>query len=889
MKKTFYTFSLCSLLLMTACVDRSSHFVREKAAREQIAQDFAQKCAAMPAGDLFDLSDTTMTLAEREALMFLYAYMPAGDVTDYAAGFYLDNIRASFRVREEMPWGKTIPDDIFRHFVLPVRVNNENLDESRIIFYDELKERVKDLPLREAVLEVNHWCHEKVIYTPSDSRTSSPLASVRTAYGRCGEESVFTVAALRAVGIPARQVYTPRWAHTDDNHAWVEAWVDGRWHFMGACEPEPVLDMAWFNAPAARGMLMHTKVFGRYEGPEDVMERTPCYTEINVINNYAPTARAVVRVKQADGTPAIGANVEFKLYNYAEFYTVARKTADKTGVTSLMAGKGDMLVWASLNGYFGFAKLSFGKVHELCITLDHQVGDPIDLPIDIVPPVEGLIPSSASDEQKAENARRLAEEDRLRNQYISTFYTEAQAKALASETNLESERVWKIMEATRGNWQEIEAFLRQTPAKDKAQALSLLEAISAKDLRDTRASVLADHLENSRSNCLPEYFVPYVMNPRVANELLTPYKSYIEAVTTDGFKELTRIDAQTVANWIHEEISVSNDYNPQNIPMSPEGVWRSRVADVHSSKIFFVAMARGMHVPARIDKVTGKVQYIDQGRWVDANFSSQILPDIPVRGTLTATYSPRPSLTDPKYFSHFTIARIQPDGSLRTLNFEAEAQVDMGRGDTWSRLLTRPLPMDEGEYLLITGTRMARGNIMAQLRSFTIRGEQATTVELLMRESSDDIQVIGNIDAEATYRSPEDAAAHSILSTTGRGYFVLALLGAHQEPTNHALRDIAAYTEAFNKWGRSMVLLFPTEAEYNSFDPKEFPALPSTITYGWDDNGGIRDMLTTAMQITQAQSLPIFVIADTFGRVVFFSQGYTIGLGEQLLQTIGKI
>lgn len=56
-----------------------------------------------------------------------------------------------------------------------------------------------------------------------------------------GEESTFLVAALRSVGIPARQVYTPRWAHTDDNHAWVEAWADGKWYFLGACEPEPVL------------------------------------------------------------------------------------------------------------------------------------------------------------------------------------------------------------------------------------------------------------------------------------------------------------------------------------------------------------------------------------------------------------------------------------------------------------------------------------------------------------------------------------------------------------------------------------------------------------------------------------------------------------------------
>ena len=54
----------------------------------------------------------------------------------------------------------------------------------RKVFYKELKERVKNLSLYDAILEVNHWCHEKVIYTPSDSRTSSPLASVKTAYGR---------------------------------------------------------------------------------------------------------------------------------------------------------------------------------------------------------------------------------------------------------------------------------------------------------------------------------------------------------------------------------------------------------------------------------------------------------------------------------------------------------------------------------------------------------------------------------------------------------------------------------------------------------------------------------------------------------------------------------
>ncbi|MEG0578620.1 MAG: transglutaminase-like domain-containing protein, partial [Niameybacter sp.] len=92
-------------------------------------------------------------------------------------------------------------------------------------------------------------------------RTTCPLTTLRNAYGRCGEESVLGVAAFRSVGIPARQAYTPRWAHCDDNHAWVEVWTDGEWHFLGACEPEATLDSGWFQLSASRGMLIQSKVF----------------------------------------------------------------------------------------------------------------------------------------------------------------------------------------------------------------------------------------------------------------------------------------------------------------------------------------------------------------------------------------------------------------------------------------------------------------------------------------------------------------------------------------------------------------------------------------------------------------------------------------------------
>ena len=199
-KKHLFTL-LCALLLITSC-NQQEHFITNNAYRAEVEKDFQAKQAALPNGNLFEVLNKQMTPKEKEAVTFLYAYMPIGDITDYNGDFYLENIRSSFRAQKEMPWGDSIPEDIFRHFVLPVRINNENLDNSRMIFYDELKDRVKDMSLYDAILEVNHWCHEKVIYTPSDGRTSSPLASVKTAYGRCGEESTFTVAALRSVGIP---------------------------------------------------------------------------------------------------------------------------------------------------------------------------------------------------------------------------------------------------------------------------------------------------------------------------------------------------------------------------------------------------------------------------------------------------------------------------------------------------------------------------------------------------------------------------------------------------------------------------------------------------------------------------------------------------------------
>jgi hypothetical protein len=476
----------------------------------------------------------------------------------------------------------------------------------------------------------------------------------------------------------------------------------------------------------------------------------------------------------------------------------------------------------------------------------------------------------------------------LRRQYVSTFYTAEKALALADELKQDGEKILRILTAARGNRQEIEHFLRRAAEEDKATALALLEVISAKDLRDTPAFILTNHLRYTPGDRSAENFIPCVMNPRIANELLSPYKSFFRDAVPQELKEEAEKDPHALAVWVSSHIAVNNDLNPQRIPVEPAGVWNARTADAHSRDIFFVALARSLGIPARIEPVAGKVQYASKGRWTDVNFEA-LAPATSGQGTVKATYSPTRPPDDPKYYSHFTLAKIREDGTLQTLNFESDAQVDMGLGNTWSRLLKQPAPLDAGHYILVTGTRMAKGNVLARLSSFSVRPGRRTVIDLQMRENTDDIQVIGSIDAEAVFQLAESNRTASILQTTGRGYFIIGLLGARQEPTNHALRDLSALRGELEAWNRSILLLFPNRQDWQNFDPEEFGTLPGTVAYGIDTEHLISDMLTSAMHLPGSGTLPVFIIADTFGRVVFLSQGYTIGLGEQLLQTIRKL
>ena len=831
-------------------------------------------------------SEKETTFNEKQALQFLYQYMPLGDSVDYTEDYYRECIHYAFLAKQEMPWGASIPEREFKHFVVPVRVNNENLDRFRTTYYEELKDRVKDLSLYDAVLEVNHWCHEHVNYKGSDSRTSAPMSTIKTSWGRCGEESTLLVTALRTVGIPARQVYTPRWAHCDDNHAWVEAYVDGQWHFLGACEPEPVLDLGWFNEPASRTLLLHTRVFGDYDGPEEVISRNCNYTEINVVDNYGKTAKTTFTVVDENGTPQANLPVEFKIYNYAEFCTVVTKTTDGNGQTWLTAGLGCMMAYAAKDGKFGFQVFKSGEKDNVTIVLDHQEGQLENFEFDMVPPASTCVLPEVTAEMRATNDRRIAEEDALRNAYIKQC-KDAQNELIANTGN---KTLCRIYEKTWGNWQTIADFVKYAQDNGKeVKAVELLSNITDKDLRDVSLEVLVDHFDHTpdlTSSVVampPELYGQYILSPRISNENLVAFRKTFTELFDAAEAQQYHDNPSLLVDWVRQNIEVDDNLNPQRIPISPLGVLKAKKADRHSRDIFFVAMARSLGIAAQVNPVNGNVQYYQKEQWNNVDFEAAEPAQAAV-GYLDIQYYPIASVADPKYYTHFSIKKFDSK-SFRLLAYDAK---DPGIDDGMMlSSFDHPTPLDEGYYILTAGVRMGDGTALTHSQFFTIKAGETTQVTLVLRQPNDELQTLGSFYADSKFTDPETGEEDNPKQFLQGDYFILGLLDQGSEPTTHAMQDIAAFRNDFEGSNLPMIFVFSSKEEYDQFKLKSFSELPEGIVYGID-GGEIRDEIAGGLHLN-TESRPIFLIANANSEVVFVKQGYTIGLGEQLLKVMAKI
>jgi transglutaminase-like putative cysteine protease len=868
--------ALLIILLIVSCSDH--HLIKDGQYLSATEKAFAYKKGLAVKRDsaLFSVFNQKLSLEQSEALKFLYAYMPLNDLADYNGDFFLENVNVSLKAKKETIWGNTIPEAVFLHYVLPYRVNNENLDSFRRFYYDELINRVKGKDLREAALEINHWCHEKVNYQASDIRTSAPMSTILSGRGRCGEESTFTVAALRTVGIPARQVYTPRWAHSDDNHAWVEIWYDGNWYYMGACEPEPVLDRGWFTEPARRAMLVHTKSFGAFTGNENVINKSSNYTNLNNLAKYAVTKKIFVKVLDKDNQPVNNALVEYQLYNYAEFYPLAVIPTDEKGISGFETGLGDLMIWAHKGDDFDFRKISVSEADTLKLTLKNgmKAGTVIDLDLDV--PVVHTPFTGPPQELIDRNASRINAENIIHKQYTDSWMKAVDAVKLAISKNIDTARVKSIIERSMGNHKEICSFLSATPDSLMRIALSLLELLPDKDLRDVKSLTLSEHIRNTSFNSTPgnasddRMFLEYVLNPRIANEMLVPWRHYFSTNLPSQLVKNAPDDPSLIVSYLNDSIKISEEENYYHTPITPIGVDELKVSDRNSRAICFVAICRSLGIPSRLEPGRNLPQFYFNKNWNDVYFSDQKKPDLN-KGFLKLRSSDTKPV--PEYYIHFTIARFE-NGRYTTLEYDYNKKITD---------FTEEISLPPGHYMLVTGNRLADSKILSEILFFDLSENEHKTLDVKIRKDLSEKKILGSADLNKINKLIQ--AYNTSESCVNEKGAVIIWAEPDKEPTRHIFNDLPLLKKELDAWGGKFLVLSVGSDKNSILKPESVKGLPVNTSYAADDQLTILSSCVSFIQQPEI-SLPLVIVTDVKGNIHFVSSGYRIGIGEQILKYI---
>ena len=800
------------------------------------------------------------------AMKYLYVTAPYSDLVNYSFEDIQDFAGHGLFLYNTLERVKELPEEMFLNYILDHRVNEEEVLPCRTLFWNELKDRIEGKNAKDAAIEVNYWCAEEATYHSGDDRTLPALTVYRRGYGRCGEESVFLVNALRSVGIPARQVYVPRWSHCDDNHAWVELWCDGKWYFTGACEPLMILNKGWFTNASSRAMMVHSRLFDLFpaEG-EDVIGKEGAAVMLNQTARYAKVKTVSVKVLDKTGAPVKGAQVQFQVLNMGEYFPIAKAETDENGTVSLVTGLGSVRVLAFLPGMEGFAQadLDTRALGEISLTLTGEAVEAEDWrAVDVIAPVDTPVnPDMPTPEQKAEGTRRMNEANKIRKE-------------------------------KKENWvnPELTAFLAGEDEKELRQAM--VDVLSEKDRTDCVCSVLEEHLEYGKryakefktksgaEECGEKemdgtpgaengynLYINYVLNPRVEDELLRPYRKGMLSFFTEEQKVAFHANPAEIWNYIQAHITAYPDNERETVMETPYECLVSGIGTERSQKVLFVAIARTLGIPARLNPDNKVMEYWAMDHFVPVLKQQEGGAVLILKKEADAVWN---------YYQNWTMGRLVGNEYV-SLNLTGRSW----EGDTLE------LALIPGTYRIITTNRLPNGNQFAWEKTFIIKEGEKLEETLHLREAQLG-DMLERISLPEFKVKDADGNQVTCADLTKGGKKILMWLEESREPTEHILNEMLEHAEKFHKFENSISFMIRTqEAKQDPLLAKVLKIFPNVSVY-YDSFEENIELLGRRMYV-DPDKLPLILVTNGESVGIYATSGYNVGTGDMLIRIMEEV
>ena len=540
---------------------------------------------------------------------------------------------------------------------------------------------------------------------------------------------------------------------------------------------------------------------------------------------------------------------------------------------------------------FAQADLDTRAQDEISLTLTGEAVEAEDWrAVDVIAPVDTPVnPDMPTPEQKAEGTRRLNEANKIRKE-------------------------------KKENWvnPELTAFLAGEDEKELRQ--EMVDVLSEKDHTDCVCSVLEEHLEygkqyakefktksgtgkcgkkemngadcftqgaeNANAECSNykaeksaaytrvtgaesgyNLYINFILNPRVEDELLRPYRKGILSFFTEEQKAAFRANPAEIWNYIQAHITAYPDNERETVMETPYECLVSGIGTERSQKVLFVAIARTLGIPARLNPDNKVMEYWVKDQFVPVLKQQEGGAVLTLKKEADAVWN---------YYQNWTMGRLVGNEFV-SLNLTGRSW----KGDTLE------LALIPGTYRIITTNRLPNGNQFAWEKTFTIEegGQREETLRLREAQLGDMLERISLPEFEV-----KDSAGNTVTCAelTKGGKQILMWLEESREPTEHILNEMLEHAEKFHEFENSISFMIRTpEAKQDPLLGKVLKMFPKVSIY-YDSFEENIELLGRRMYV-DPDKLPLILVTNGESVGIYATSGYNVGTGDMLIRIMEEV
>ncbi|HEB60734.1 MAG TPA: hypothetical protein ENJ06_02815 [Phycisphaeraceae bacterium] len=841
-----------------------------------------------------------------EAARFLVANLPTVDLVTMSAKDLQENLDYAFAAYEDLPWSGKVPFNLFLHYVLPPRVTEEPYQPWRPILFRELKDELKGCrTMTDAAIAINRWCGQRVRFKQTEFRDQNALSTLKSGIGRCEEMMIVSIDAMRSMGIPARACSAPWWVVNDNNHAWVEIWADGKWHYIGGCEPADALDKAWFSSAAQRAGIVTSYMFGSPDDHPTGEAVARKYENMAVINStavYAGTDRVTVTVTDSEGNPVADCPVSLSAFNYGALRSLLRQNTDDQGRTVLTVGMGDYFLSAGNDKGRAYAIVHSTPGADTLMNLELTPGaaPPAEFWLHYPTPAEAARAKARF--SAGDSTRPVAEyTPQLPDPPQPDFYEpgkDPQLDELVEQSGHADQ--WKaILQDSFANWHETAMTLKAIPAELREDLFQFMQRTRRVDRLELKAPTALDHVSWAAAhrprNINDSLYYDYILNGRIEYEHLTPWRYRIASLLS-GLKADDPLEtAKNVNKYFAENITDDSNRNfGRATRMNPVQVLTARRGKAREIAVAAVGVLRTFSIPARKSTTRSTVEFYDGGQWrvfdplvedsikILAEDNAETETDkedveLPVKLHLRFVKDGKTFTDWGKITPHFDISRFSNGG------WEPLRRTDGGpQGDE----IVITLPADE--YLVSAGVRNGNGDPYVRTWMVNPQAGENVTITIPFDLPQDAgifrFEKVRKLESLPGISLPRPDGSTASLSEVVQDHAVLLyFFRLDHEPSVRMLRIINDAAPELNSRGAEVVcVLLPAEGGI-SLDKALSGAAPAfTLVKENTDTPAYMHLSPAEKGGESYWKLPSVLFLNKGGDVIMWTEGYDLNLGTLL-------